>query len=647
MSAIFGLVHLDGRSVPPERMETMRRALDGWGPDGMDSRIKGCAGLGHAHLCTTPEAHYEQMPWKATDSGILVTAAARLDNRDDLCNFFHIPLHERPTFPDGRLVALSFERFGEDAPARLFGDWSFAAWNEKRRRLFVARDHLGNTGLFYCHKPPFFAFASTPKAILALPEFPAILDEWQLARYLAIFPSDEDEWSRTFWKDIHLLLPAHCLTVTPQALQLRKYWRIDDIPAIRLASDEEYLEGFRAHFRRAVQVRLRCDRPVGSTLSAGLDSGSVTALAAEALQSTGQTLTAFTSVPRYPAAHLVAGALADEWPLAHTIAEKYSNIQHVPIGATDISPLKAVLDRLDMFGHPLHAAANFYWMWAINEEARRHGIGVILTGQLGNGGISWSGGSNRIFYLLAQHRWGVGMNALRAYRENQGCSWYRTFRRHLVAPILGPLWRRRRWLTHPTEAAWGEYSAIHPEFARRLGLADAMRKQNHDHDPVFARPRSPEWERRRTIELNAPLCYIHHHSGAAFQMDVRDPTADIRLLEFCFGVPEEQHSCAGGERMLVRRSLGGILPEEMRWNVIRGKQAADVGRRLLDYRDEMEEELKLLESHAAVAVYLDCRALRKAWQSLSAEITPRTNQQAASLLLRGIMAGHFVMNLTT
>ena len=99
--------------------------------------------------------------------------------------------------------------------------------------------------------------------------------------------------------------------------------------------------------------------------------------------------------------------------------------------------------------------------------------------------------------------------------------------------------------------------------------------------------------------------------------------------------------------MLVRRSMAGILPEEVRWNVIRGKQAADVGRRLLDYRDEMEEELRLLESHAAVAVYLDCRALRRVWHSLSAGITPRTNRQAASLLMRGVMAGRFVMNLST
>ena len=301
---------------------------------------------------------------------------------------------ERPTVADGRLVALAFARWREDAPEHLFGDWSFAAWNGRERRLFIARDHLGNTGLFYCHKPPFFAFASTPRAILALPEFSVRLDEWRLARYLAIFPGDETERSRTFWEDVRLLLPAHQLTVTPHALKLRKYWRIEDAPVVHLASDEEYIDGFLDHFRRAVRVRLRANRPVGAQLSAGLDSGSVTALAAEALQNEGKTLTAFTSVPLYPAAHLVPGALADEWPLAHTFARKYDHIEHIPIRAEGISPLRAVHEGLRICGHPLHAAANLYWILAIHDEARRRGLGVLLTGQMGNGGISWSGGSH-------------------------------------------------------------------------------------------------------------------------------------------------------------------------------------------------------------------------------------------------------------
>ena len=644
MSAIFGFVCLDGRPVPPEHTRAMAEAMAGWGPDGVAIRVEGSAALGYAHLFTTPEARYERMPREDADSEMLVTAAARLDNRDELCDLFHIPLPEHATVADGRLVALAIARWGEDAPEHLFGDWSFAAWNGRERRLFMARDHLGNTGLFYWHEPPFFAFASTPRAILALPGSSLMLDEWRLARYLAIFPGEQDQRSSTFWQDMRLLLPAHRLTVTPHALKLRKYWRMEEAPVVRLSSDEEYIEGFLDHFRRAVRVRLRADRPVGSQLSAGLDSGTVTALAVEAFKAEGRNLPAFTSVPLYPADHLVPGALADEWPLAQTVAEKYDNVEHIPIRSEDVSPLQAVHEGLHICAQPLHAAANLYWIQALHAKARRRGLGVLLTGQMGNGGVSWSGGRHRIFFLLVQGRLDEGLRALRSYKKRSGYSWYRTIRHHLLSPLLGPLWQGRRRILLPTEPPWGSYSAIHPDFARRLGLREAMRAAGHD--PLFARIHTPAWERRRTIEMNAPMGYIHHHLGAAFRMDVRDPTADVRLIMFCLGVPDEQHSRDGGERMLLRRSLAGILPAELLRNHVRGKQAADVALRLLDHRGDMEEELAALSSHKPVAAFLDVSAMRGAWQDLQAAVTLRTSQRAASLLLRGVMAGRFIMELT-
>ena len=66
MSGIFGCVFLDGRPVPPEQIQAMAGAMAQWGPDGVSSRIKGSAGLGHAQIFTTPEAHYERMPWEKT-----------------------------------------------------------------------------------------------------------------------------------------------------------------------------------------------------------------------------------------------------------------------------------------------------------------------------------------------------------------------------------------------------------------------------------------------------------------------------------------------------------------------------------------------------------------------------------------------------
>ena len=94
--------------------------------------------------------------------------------------------------------------------------------------------------------------------------------------------------------------------------------------------------------------------------------------------------------------------------------------------------------------------------------------------------------------------------------------------------------------------------------------------------------------------------------------------------------------------MLVRRAMDGLLPPEVQWNTIRGRQAADVALRLLDHRDEMEAVLGSLESAPAVTEYLNLPALRSAWQALQAHVTPQTAQQATTLLLRGVMAGLFL-----
>ena len=572
MSAIFGLVYLDGRPVPASALETMRARLAHWGLDGGGTWLGESAGLGQVLLRSTPEACHETMPLWDDDKQTVLVAAARLDNRDELCDVFGIPAAERPTTPDGRLIQLAFQRWGEDSPRHLLGDWSFAAWRPRERRLFAARDHIGVTGLFYYCRPPFFAFASGCEALLALPEVPRRLDELRLARYLAIVPGDHDH---TVWQDVRKLLPAHDSAVTAGGLRTECYWRTEDAPAVRLGSDADYVEGFLGLYRRAVRSRLRSLRPVGTTLSAGLDSGSVTALAAEALRERGARLTAFTSVPLHPAGHLVPGAIADEWPLAHAVAERWDNIEHVPVRAETTTPLAAVARSLAIYPQPMHAAANLFWLLAIYAAARERALGVVLTGQMGNGGISWSGGQNRIFYLFARGHWDAGRRALAAWRVRQGRSWLGAVKSQLLRPVLAPFWQQRQRLLRPGAPSWANLGAVQPDFARRMKLQAAAR-EIHFHK-LFAWPFDPKHERALIFSMNAPLAGpIHQAHGAALGLEIRDPTTDVRLLEDRLGVPEEIHSHDGGERMLVRQAMDGLLPPEVQWQ--HGPRAPSRGR---------------------------------------------------------------------
>lgn len=115
-----------------------------------------------------------------------------------------------------------------------------------------------------------------------------------------------------------------------------------------------------------------------------------------------------------------------------------------------------------------------------------------------------------------------------------------------------------------------------------------------------------------------------HSFGTYYNMEQRDPTADVRLLEYCMGIPVEQDTYEGGQRMLIRRAMSGILPETVRWNTIRGKQAADVTYRVMEQRADVERQLTGFQLTGEVTRYIDVAAMKLAWESLSSSLASAT-----------------------
>ena len=183
MSGIFGLVRLDGAPVG-DALATMRAAMPRWGPDGFGEWCDGRAALGQARRLSLPESRFEHLPAVDDEAGFAFTAAGRLDNRDALVAELRLRDRGRGVGDgerdDGRVPPLGHA----GAPRRLLGDWSFAAWHPAQRRLFLARDQLGQTALYYHCDATVAAFSSSLRAVLALGVTPVRLDELYLAQYL-------------------------------------------------------------------------------------------------------------------------------------------------------------------------------------------------------------------------------------------------------------------------------------------------------------------------------------------------------------------------------------------------------------------------------------------------------------------------------
>jgi len=643
IAGLCGLIRFDGGPVDPGDFEAMRRSLCAGGAIRTAESIGQSAALGTVAFRATETSDVAGQ-FRQDPSGAVIAVAARLDYRDDLCAELTLPASSASVMTDDELVRAAYAKWGRDCPRHLFGDWAFAAWSARERSLFLARDRVGNTSLFYAFRPPLLAFASTSNALVAMPGWRFAMDEWILARYLTIFPPPADQFGQTIWRDIGVMLPAETMSVDARTLRRQTYWTVATVERVRPSDGEDWVDGFLHHFRAAVASRVSGDGAVGTTLSSGLDSGAVTALAAQSLADSVRGLTAFTSVPVHRAEHLVPGARADEWPLAAIVAARHPNIVHVPIRSESTTPLAGIRQALSMYGVPQHAAGNEFWIMDLYREAQRRGISKLLTGQLGNGGVSWSGGSYVAVDLLANGRWLECVEMMRRWKGYNRTSWYRALRRHLLGPLLKPIWHQRRRVRRRGAEVWEAYAAIRPEFATRIGLSEAMRAQTHD--PTFFRPLTPLQERWGTVWMNGAVAGpIYHPTALATGVQALDPTGDARLLDYCFGVPASEDVYDGGERMLIRRAMEGLLPPEVQWNVVRGSQAADVSYRLLDYPGEMEDALATVNGSSAANQYLDIAALKKAWANLRQSVTPETHRGASVLLLRGLMAGLFLAGI--
>jgi len=619
MSGIFGLIDLAGGPVQRKLLQTMRDAIAYWGPDGSELWHDGAGGLGHLHLYNTPESVYEQLPRWYPEYRLAITAEARIDNRDELCDFFKISPSERLQTPDSYLILHAYLKWGEACPDHLLGDWSFAIWHPDERRLFLARDHHGNTSVYYSLDKDRFAFASSRKALIAL-GVPRRLNELYLGQMLVSWPAYHGE--QTVDLDILRLPPACAMRVTPERSQVWRYWYLEDAPDIHFPKFSDYVEGFVDVYDKAIRCRLRTKRPLGITLSGGLDSGSLAALAARAYSEKGDRLPAFTSVPIYNVSETVGSKrFGDESALAVETADYCGNIDLHFIPANQSSPIAGIRQMLSILDEPSHAASNFYWIYDLLQTARHQGIGTILTGQGGNSTVSWTGRPEmRSIYSMLRRR-----------------GWRESIKQLLPISLLRILMfarsHRHKW----------QGSAINPSFARSLDLAKRQVRAVGVDQNLWVAGKSVRDIRHSVIKPGRSIIgAIWSEIGAAFQIEVRDPTFDKRILAYTIGVPDQFFTGENGQdRWLIRSAMAGLLPDSVRLNKLRGRQAADLVERLRMSPDQVEDALAQLADSLAER-YLNLERMSEVWSNTQQMIDPHTTHQAGNILLRGIGAGLFL-----
>jgi asparagine synthase (glutamine-hydrolysing) len=633
-----GLLRFDGRSVSRQDLERAANALCQYGPDRSAILVDGSMGFAHALMRITPEERFDRQPWRGA-SGALITADIRLDNRDDMLARIGITPHDAMAWPDSRVLLAGWEKLGESIWPMLRGPFAVAIWDPRAGSLTLARDHLGLSVAMWHKSERFFAFATMPSGLFAFADVPRELSEQKLADFLVLNHADH---ATTIYRNVFRVPPANVMQVKRDgSITQYRYWSPRQIKQVRLVCDQAYAEGLRERLDLAVRRQMRSAHPIGCLLSGGLDSASVAALAARALGERNERLAAFTGVPRRGFDGLVpAGHYADETPYVEAIARAVPNID-VTYFHNDLCDDFGELDRFFIaLAGPVRNPTNLGWILALLRRAREQGRRVLLGGFLGNQTISWSGWSQAIVHLKR----GRLVTALRQWQLYYRCTPYSRWtalRKLFVEPLLPERlgnWADRR--RHPGRmAAWQDHAAIRPDFA--AAMAVDVRAQQNGHDFLY-RMRQDE----RIAGLNQ-VDYVgdwHAAEKAATGVEVRDPTADIDVISYCFAVPPEQFLAEGIDRSLIRRAMWGLLPETVLTNRLSGLQAADWHEKLGNQRGELARRIAELSQSALVRRIIDVARIEHAiknWPS-GGWHTAEVFQEYNLALTRGVACAQFL-----
>ena len=295
MSAIWGIVPVSSTEKTEEALHTMRTsyapfAIDRYSSLSLDTGVSFHCGL----QFFTEESFQEVLPFYDNTKGFLFTADVVLDNREELLSQF--PLLSGDTTDSGLLLA-ALEKWGTSVCDHLLGAFAFAIYHTSTHTLHLYTDHMGNRSLFYAILPDRILF-STALVPLAHTLSAAVSEKW-LAACLATTSADMILYEAlTPYEGILQMPAAGHLTWTPEFSSLDIYWDRTSLPKPLPHKDPmHYQTLFRDTLSACVSSMLRSAEHTGCTLSSGLDSSAIAALAAPRLAEMGEQLYSYTSVP--------------------------------------------------------------------------------------------------------------------------------------------------------------------------------------------------------------------------------------------------------------------------------------------------------------------------------------------------------------
>jgi asparagine synthase (glutamine-hydrolysing) len=283
MCGIVGVVNLSGAPVSANLLKRMTDRIAHRGPDGEGHYTDGPVGLGHRRLAIIDLSPAGHQPMANETGDVVITYNGEVYNFQKLRVELEALGHHFHSQTDTEVAVHGYEEWGPACLERLNGMFAFGIWDRRRHRVWLARDRYGIKPLYWTCQDGFFVFASEIKAILDHPRvrrrlcYPALNEYFTFQNVLS---------DLTLFEGIHLLPAGSHLTLEVQPdgrPVVQRYWDFANEPEGLEPTEEEATAGVRQRAFAAVTRQLISDVPVGAYLSGGVDSGTITAVAAREL----------------------------------------------------------------------------------------------------------------------------------------------------------------------------------------------------------------------------------------------------------------------------------------------------------------------------------------------------------------------------
>ena len=542
MCGIYGRLDRQGEIArTPHDLLAVRR-LTHRGPDDEGTWYGSRVFLGMRRLSVIDLAAGHQ-PMSNEDGSIQVVYNGEIYNFKDVRRELEAHGHVFTTHSDTEVIVHGYEQWGEGVLERLNGMFAIALWDVRTSTLLLARDRVGVKPLYYYADPARLIFASEIKAILAHPDSPRDVDSRGLLNYFAYGHAVGPD---TIYRGVRKLLPGHCLRVTGNSLEIRRWWNA--VPGEPTTHSEEACAAeVRRLLEDSVRMRLLSDVPLGAFLSGGLDSSAVVAIMARQMDRPVQTF----------AIGFDFGAEFNELPDARRVAAHCGTDHHeLVVHAREL--VETLQTLVYHFDEPFGDAACFP-TYLVSRLARGH-VTVALTGE---GGDELFGGYRR--YWAA--RW------LRLLRTVTG-----GLAGPLLAPMVGALPRFRR-IKKLIEAVRvpddiGRYAGLLRVFSddglrhlldARLEQAtaayDALDAYRQHFDDAKA---ADELNQYMYVDLKTWLAdgYLEKVDKAsmAVSLEARVPLLDYRMVEYALTIPSSYKIRGGVTKRVLRAAVRDLLP---------------------------------------------------------------------------------------